>query len=93
MIYEGFGKYFNLYMSVFRGFAIIYLKKTPVRHLSKVVKSTLSFLGDIPQVQTGPLKIPVDFFYLDVCKRRNVKTSCTYFLRHSDFKLLVILLA
>ena len=60
-------------MSVFRGFAIIYLNKTPVRHLSKVVKSTLSFLGDIPQVQTGPLKIPVDFFYIYIKMFENIE--------------------
>ena len=38
------------------------LKKHPLDSFLKLVKSTLSFMDDISQVQTRPLKTPIDFF-------------------------------
>lgn len=56
----GFGKYFNFDVFIQR-FAIIYFKKNPLDSFLKLVKSKLSFLGAISQVQTGPLETPVYF--------------------------------
>ena len=59
-IYKGFGKHFNFDMCLFRG-SPQFILKIPVRQISEIGQK-YSFLGDISQVQTWPLKTPVDFF-------------------------------
>ena len=69
-------------------------KKHPLDNFLKLVKSTLSFLGDISQVQTDHEKIRLissNKIFESIEMQKHL--ALINFLRRSDFKLLEILLA
>ena len=75
-------------------FAIIYSKKHPLDNFLKLVKSPLSFLGDISQVQTDREKLRLissNKMFESVEMQKHL--ALINLLRRSDFKLLEILLA
>ena len=75
-------------------FAIIDSKKHPLDNFLKLVKSTLSFLGDISQVQTDREKLRLissNKMFESVEMQKHL--ALINLLRRSDFKLLEILLA
>ena len=89
MISKGLGKYFNFDVCLYNLF-----KKYPLDDFLKLVKSTLSFLGDISQVQTDHEKfrlISSNKMFESIEMQKNL--ALINFLRRSDFKLLEILLA